>query len=457
MTLNELQSGSRTPGKPSEESPSLASTDRPSTTATLTAAAAQVLNTPQRTTSTTPKGSPVVSSPLPPMHKGKTLSSTKSASWAARLHAQPSTAVQSARRHTTEEALPAVPAVHSLPGSAYNSARGSLDGDAAGLSLDLLGLDDQLAGNDWQQPGSLQQGFSQTADQASLGDGAQHSGENQAVNAEQPSSLQHQETSQTAEAGWIDSANEQGMHHLPGAAWPQQHRWDDAHQHATNSQADGLVLGPAQHPQLAGLFSQQDLAGSLSNLQAEPSIVSTSNDIQQNDLWLSAEPSMASSSSDLQQLHALHDADDFGGYESAASAQSHSHCERHSSPQCAERHLVADAALAHAHMQDCSGFDEAGIELEAWGSFVLPEAGVSVQAPQPHQQGQVQHAPDSQGAHQCYDANTVSDLDMDGLQPEQRAKGVYDKLVLSSEHLDAKQQRQLELFMSSLNESDASR
>lgn len=457
MTCIELQSGSRTPAKPLEASPSLASTDSSSTTATLTAAAAQVLNTPQRTTSTTPKGSPVVSSPLPPMHKGKTLSSTKSASWAARLHAQPSAAVQSARRHTTEEALPAVPAVHSLPGSACNSARGSLDGDAAGLSLDLLGLDDQVAGSDWQQPGSLQQGFSQTADQASLGGDAQHSGEGEAGDAEQASSLQHQEMSQTAEAGWMHSADNQGMHHLPGAAWPQQHRWDDAHQHATHSQADGLGSGPAQQTEFTDLFSGQDLAGSLSNLQAEPSIVSTSSDIQQNDLWLSAEPSMASSSSDMQQLHALHDADDFGGYESAASAQNHSHSEHHSSPQCAEKHLVADAAMVHAHMQDCSGFDEAGVELEAWGSFVLPEAGVSVQAPQPHQPGQVQHAPDSQGAHQCYDANTVSDLVVNGLRPEQRARGPHDKVTLDSEHLDATQQRHLELFMSSLNESEASK
>lgn len=458
-----MQSGSTTPTKTPVDSSTLASiTESPSTTATLTAAAAaaQTLNTPQRSISTTPSASPVVASPLPPVPKAKTLSSTKSANWVARLHAQPSNAaVQSVRRYTNDEAQPGVHASLDVPFMAGSSARGSLDGDGAVPGVDLLGLDDQAVQDQWQQPETLPQGLNQTSDQGIWDDNAQHS-----AAGELKPIAQH--VTQVADQHWVGIAEQQDASELPLQIWP-----DDAQllhsvqaadtRHSGRAEPSSLrqsvckaAVQPVQDGQLMDPFSQFQASPSVSSLQAEPSMLSTSTDHHPTEVWHSAAASMMSSSTDniLQQLDDWHDADEFGNFESGAASNTHVVTEVLHQPQTAqEQSVLLQNAAVNSCMQEGCSLRQPSSDLEAWGSFTFPDSAVPLQL---LSHDDTLHPESSLSASEGRDALRQSQ-GMLHMEPQHSSSNLQGHISIV-EHLDAKQQKQLELFMSSADLSEIS-
>ena len=88
-------------------------------------------------------------------------------------------------------------------------------------------------------------------------------------------------------------------------------------------------------------------------------------------------------------------------------------------------------------------------ELEAWGSFILPDGSVAPEPLKAQQGSQLQHESSVHDAGDMFDAQDVFAPD--------NATDLPSNVSLGVEHLDSKQQKQLELFMLSISQSEASK
>lgn len=370
-------------------------------------------------------------------------------------------------------------ALHGVPGSGGSSSRGSLDGDIAGFGVDLLGLEDGDAEIDWQQAERRQPGVGESAAQTSWADDTQHGTTNQAAQVVQHPGIHQLGAFSAADRSWHDSTHQHSVTQPPDDIWansPQQQNtdWPAGHMQADNAHqrsidqglGKALDTGPVQQGQqlpasLQQAQQQPDVVLQLeqqqhqpesnlqhtfpwseASLQAEPSMLSTSSDIQQADLWHSAGASVVSSSSEIPQLEAWHDTDAFGGFESAVHGCSPSQID--TVPLAPQDSQVFQASptvegLVKGHADDN--------ELEAWGSFILPDGSVAPEMLKAQQASQLQHESSVHAAGDMSDAQNVFAPD--------NATDLPNNVSLGVEHLDSKQQKQLELFMLSISQSEA--
>ena len=508
-----MQSGSRTPTKASS---ALSTCESPASTA---AAAAQVLSTPQRTISkassysikSDSNNSPAGPNPLPPRgpalapvssdghawgssrSNGPALVSTKSASWAARLHASPSTAaVHSARRHTTEEEahglqdsgpLPAR-VVISLPGSVSSSRRESEDGAAAaaaaaltlpvavstgplqGLAVhldspvaDLLGLDNQGEGeeDEWGDVVGPDQEAGEAAEQA----GRQEPGTSQASGHEQSGAedLLHGVSLSQAAGNLVQSSSSSQA--APGSPVQLQDTGlSDDHGWADRAQWQDAADAPKDHMpkdylhRLSMLFLDEHSAPSL---RAHFSTLSTTSDIQQLDVWPDHDANVLKSSSNAQQLEGLwHEDDDFGGFESAT-ASSHSPGSVSSVLAMSQRLSKHVQQMLHGSEQDlhtekAPQQHEADNDMERWGSYVLPDS-VTAQVKSEDSVSVVDASRSLVSGCPQMPQTPMFEPNCPGSQSSPSVSvlsAVHSVSSLDADHITDKQQKQLELFMQSV-------